>query len=153
VSQPAYVVAGRQWHEGNILFTLALGVMLVVAIRELRAGFKGPGLLYLLIGFAASWFVEFGTLGVVMIPAACELTRSIGKRGVWAIGPLGLLANVRLAFPFLRVLDWPALASPLVMIVSRAAAGSVPRLPKYFFYVFYPGHLLLLHWLDRYVMG
>lgn len=151
VSQPVYVLVGREWHEGNILFALALGVGIVLAVRTLKAGERGPGSLYLILCVGASAFVEFGPLGVLMIPAVTELARGYGTRSVWAIGPLGLLANLRLARPFWSPLDTPALLASLVLWASRAAGGSIPRLPKYFFYLFYPGHLLALHFVDLYL--
>lgn len=148
VSQPVFVVAGRSWSELNILATLALGVAATLVLRDRAARFSFRSTaLFALIGLT-SWFAEFGPLGVAAVPTTAILAgRQLGL-GVWAAGPLGLLANLRNAVPPLALPDLAALlATPLAQL-SLATRVRLPRLPIQAFYAYYPAHLYALHLID-----
>jgi hypothetical protein len=150
VSQPVYVLAGRAWLDGNILFTLALGVA-VTALLRYRANVTpwalGGGLVVILL---LSTFVEYGTLGVLMIPAMAVLVARQGEAGVAAAGPLGVAANANAAVPPLALPDTAALLATPVLMLSTRVKLHLPRLPTQAFYGFYPAHLLALHFYDLY---
>jgi hypothetical protein len=150
VSQPVYVLAGRAWHEGNILFTLALGVALFRAVEGWSRRRRLRRLLQIGAALAVSPFVEFGPVGVIMVPVIAGLARANVSLGVWATGTLGLLANLRLPPSVLAPTDLTALLSAPVLALSPRLSGALPRLPTHAFYAFYPLHLLALHLLDLY---
>lgn len=147
ISQPIYVMAGRAWFDGNIMVTLALGVGVVVVWRRCSP----PTTFLVLIGIAVlSWFADFGPFGVAMIPAIAALARVHFTAALWAIGPLGVLANLHSAPPFMQPVDLAALPATGVVLLSLALPRRLPRLPGWLFYAFYPAHLLALHLYDLY---
>lgn len=150
VSQPVFVLAGRNWYDGNIFFTLALGVAATLVWRR-RAAMTDLSFAAALAAIAAaSIFVDFGTVGVAMIPAMVYFVARAGRAGFAAAGPLGLAANTNASWPPFELVDLAALlASPILMLSVRMKIG-LPRLPTQFFYAFYPGHLLALHFYDLY---
>jgi hypothetical protein len=150
LSQPVFVVAGRDWYDGNILFTLLFGVVATALLRRAREPGRWPAVLALVALTPLSYFFEFGPIGVAMIPlTAFSMSRSVSA-ALWLSGPLGLAANMTAGWPMLRWIDVPALASSLVVVGSVALRPRVPRLPTHVFYAFYPLHLLAMHFYDLY---
>lgn len=150
VSQPVFVLAGRDWYDGNIFFTLALGVLAACLWRR-RKTITGLSFAASILAIAAtSLFVEFGPIGVAMVPAIASFVARGGYRGLAAAGPLGLAANMNASWPPLDIVDLAALIASPILMVSVAAKIRLPRLPTQLFYAFYPGHLLALHFYDLY---
>lgn len=148
VSQPVFVLAGRSWIEGNILVTLLLGVAATWALRSLAAGRIAAGLAALLPACALAPFAEFGPVGVAAVPITAFLARRGLRRGAWAAGPLGLLANARNTVPPLALPDAAALLATPVALLCLVRPVRLPRLPTHVFYAYYPLHLLALHLID-----
>jgi hypothetical protein len=148
VSQPIFVLAGRPWSDGNILFTLLLGVLANETVLLTRRGGGARAILLLACIAAASSFVEFGIAGVAMVPLMAQAASVEARRALWLIGPLGVLANLAFAAPPLTTGDLCALGATPVALASARVGGRVPRLPTYFFYAYYPAHLFALHWID-----
>jgi hypothetical protein len=150
VSQPIYVLVGREWYDGNILVTLALGVAATYLVRK-RAEIPE---FRLAAAFAAilvvSAFVDYGPIGVAMMPAMALLVAQRGYAGPAAVGPLGLAANLDATPPFLGLPDFGALFATPILLFSLWAKIRLPRLPTQVFYGFYPAHLLALHFYDLY---
>jgi TraX protein len=151
VSQPVFVLAGRPWSDGNILFTLLLGVAANSAILLLRRDRDAGGILLLVLIAAAASYAEFGIAGVAMVPLVARIASARPSTALWLIGPIGVLANLVFEFPPLVAADLFALGATPVAVASARLPGSVPRLPKYFFYAYYPAHLYALHWIDLHV--
>lgn len=151
VSQPVFVLVGRDWLDGNIMITLAIGVTVVFLLERFRQSPSPVWVLGLLALLPIAWFCEFGILGAAMIPAMALIGARHVKAGLWATGPLGLVANIVPAWPPLTWVDLAALASSLIMILSVNLNLRLPRLPSQAFYAFYPAHLLALHFYDLYV--
>lgn len=150
VSQPIFVLVGRPWYDGNILITLTLGVAATCLLRrrtELSELELVAALAAILI---VSVFVDYGPLGVVMVPAMTFLVIHHGYAGTAAAGPLGLIANLRFSPPYLELPDLTALLATPVLMFSLWAKVRLPRLPTQAFYAFYPTHLLALHFYDLY---
>ena len=145
VSQPMYVLAGHQWTQGNILATLALGVAATLALRAAWAGRWLAGPLGLLPVLLLGPFVEYGLLGIALVPAVAFLAGGRMIWGAWAVGPLGVLANLGPAHGVLDLADAAALFATAVALASQHAGWTLPRLPKHVFYGYYPVHLYLLH--------
>jgi hypothetical protein len=149
ISQPVFVLVGREWYEGNIMITLALGVLATLVWRHptlpegsRRASFAGL--------LAASAFVDYGPLGVLMIPAMAEIFARGQRAGIAAAGPLGLAANLVPQSPPLQMADLASLLASPILFLSLKAQIPLPRMPTQFFYAFYPVHLLILHFYDLY---
>lgn len=150
VSQPVYVVVGNGWSEGNALFTLLLGVVATWGIDAFRSGRRVAGAAAVGLALAASPAVEFGTLGVVLVPASALLARADVARAAWACGLLGLAANLHGSVPPLRLADVSALLASAVAVASLHVGRPLPRGPKHLFYAWYPAHLYALHLADLY---
>jgi TraX protein len=150
VSQPVYVLVGRHWYDGNILVTLALGVAATYLLRRRTEipDFKLAAALAAIL--ALSVFVDYGPIGVAMIPALTLLVARRGHPGASAVGPLGLAANLDRSPPFLGLPDLAALLATPILLFSLWAKIRLPRLPTQLFYGFYPAHLLALHFYDLY---
>jgi TraX protein len=151
VSQPIFVLAGRPWSDGNILFTLLLGVLANGAVQLIRRARRAQGVLQLVCISAAASCVEFGIAGVGMIPLVALIASGRARTALWLIGPLGVLANLTFESPPLTTGDLYALGATPVVLASARMQGNVPRFPKYFFYAYYPAHLLALHCIDLYL--
>jgi TraX protein len=151
VSQPVFVLVGRSWYDGNILFTLSLGVgaaWLLNPRTEMSDLARGLALAAICV---TSFFVDYGPLGVAVIPAMIYMVRRHGYAGAAAVGPLGLAANIDfLSSPVLTLPDFAALLATPVLMFSLWAKNRLPRLPTQAFYAFYPAHLLALHFYDLY---
>jgi len=149
ISQPVFVVAGRDWFDGNILLTLLLGVLATDLVRRYISIRAWPLLLALVVLLAVAWFCEFGPVGAMMVPLTAMLASNERRhRGLWASGPLGLAANLTLARPPLQWVDLTSLLASVAAIGSTKLPVRLPRLPTHFFYASYPGHLLALHYYD-----
>ena len=146
VTQPVYVWAGKTWAEPNIFFTLAVGVLLHLAIVErqnqaTRIASYGAVLAYLAVG------ANYGVLGLLMIPVIAGLSVIRVTLGAYAVGPLGVLSNLVAGAPYLGPgASWALLASVIAWLSMRATL-LLPRLPKFLFYAYYPAHLVVLRWL------
>jgi hypothetical protein len=150
VSQPAFVLAGREWYQGNIFLTLALGVLAAFIWRR-RAAMTDLSFAAAFAAIAAaSIFVDFGPIGAAMIPATVYAVTRSGHAGLAAVGPLGLTANMNAARPPFEIVDLTALLASPILMLSVTAKIRLPRMPTQFFYAFYSGHLLALHFYDLY---
>ncbi|MCG8559750.1 MAG: conjugal transfer protein TraX [Hyphomicrobiales bacterium] len=145
-SQPVYVVAGRAWTDGNILFTLLLGVLATLALGALAERPSWRPALGLGAILAAAMLVDFGPLGVAMVPATALLAARRPAAGPAVAGPLGLAANLA---P-LQLVDLASLLASPLLLLSQTVRLRLPRLPAPVFYGFYPAHLLALHLYDLY---
>ena len=143
ISQPAFYIAGREWYEPNILFELLAGVLLVKALQTF--GKSAPAVL-LAIGLAAvGWFFDYGPAGVLTIPIVYMAASTSATRGLLVLAVMGMLANLPADSPEDALAVVAALGAPVIALMSFLSAGAaLPRLPKLFFYLFYPLHLLAL---------
>jgi hypothetical protein len=149
VSQPVFMLVGREWYDGNIMFTLALGVLAALVWRHPALSDRSRGAAFAAI-LGASAFVDYGPVGVLMIPAIAFIFARGMLAGAAAAGPLGLAANLVPSSPPLQIVDLAALLASPILFLSLKARIRLPRLPTQFFYAFYPAHLLLLHFYDLY---
>ena len=143
------------WGHQNIFVTLAIGLMTITALEKLRKTMGTPAmqtLLFALISLLACLVVEFchgdyGSLGIALILLLYFV------RGYRWGAPVALLA-------WLAYYDWST--GDVMELYGAAAAVFIglyngrkgeSRLPKWFFYGFYPAHILVLLLLRNTRMG
>ena len=134
----------------NVFCTLFLGLLAIWLFERATGGdLRGCGLWRGALGFAA----------ILGMAALARLARTdYGELGVLIIAAMGVFRN--------RPLPRAAVSAALLYAASPLEAvsfvdyglfalynGRRGRQPKYFFYAFYPGHLLLLCLLRRLLYG
>ena len=148
VSQPVFIFVGRDWYDGNILLTLLAGVVAFMLARQFGEKQRALALFGLALLLPIAWFCEFSAIGVAIIPITALLAAWQRKAGLLAAGPLGVVSNGSFAWAPLSVLDvFAVLATPIIALSIRNTVA-LPRFPAFFFYGFYPAHLLALHVID-----
>ncbi|MPN20656.1 hypothetical protein SDC9_168035 [bioreactor metagenome] len=125
------------------MFTLCVGVFTLIAFSWTREKFKDNKLYSTLFPIAVilagmaialvlrSEYVSFGVISIV----AFYVLRNSGDFRVLGILPLAI------------ILPWTLLAVPLILLYN----GKRGHGNKYFFYIFYPAHFLILSFL-RYLL-
>ncbi len=147
----------------NIFFTLFQGLFVLVIVQELsklptfRRFFLGLGLLLPML--ALGYWMDYGIIGVVMIPmivfaARCSFDVSIHVTVVMAIGinfyiVLHMLAQslLYIMMPLSCLMLYPAFA-----LIAKFGNKPMVRMPGLFFYAFYPLHLYIIAWIRDLVM-
>ena len=139
----------------NVFFTLALGLAACAAWEWLTKGDESGchplrGIAAVLVAFAAADVAyilktDYGALGVLLILVMYFLRQKPWARDLLALGVLYLMVLVAHSH-WIEVLG--ALSFPLFHLYN----GQRGRQPKYFFYFFYPVHLLLLYGLLKLVL-
>lgn len=124
----------------NVYFTLLIGLLVIMGI---------------------AWITENGTknLFLSLIPiiagmyAACLIDTDYSYKGVFLIAVLYLMRYSRLyqCIGGAAAVSWE-LPAPLAFIPVYLYNGRRGRQVKYFFYWFYPLHLLLLHAIAKYLL-
>ncbi|MGQ0674590.1 MAG: TraX family protein [Rhodospirillales bacterium] len=156
VTQPIFGIAFAG-SQGNILFTLGLGVIVATALRtrslvEQHAVFA-VGVAAVLVPAARAYTgVEFGLAGI-LLPALLLMMMMQGGRShaVWLL-PLVFALNLPVGrSPHEAWWMGPTRDASIALIGGLAALAFAwafkgrPRfLPRYALYAFYPGHLLAL---------
>ena len=137
----------------NVMATFALGILVLTALKELLEPVRGKGvnanavlraLFSMVIIGAAMWLAEtlcmdYGAVGILSIVLFYLLRERRTLAAVWGCGALLLSGSVEL----------PGLLAILPILLYNGRRG---RQSKYFFYVFYPAHLLLLGLLAMYMI-
>jgi len=143
VSQVPYALANgiEPWVKLNIFFTLALGIIMVYFIERSSVAFVIP---LIVSGIVP---IDYGVYGTTTI----LLLYLLGKD--WKIGAgIFVLINLVLALYGTWYQPFAVFALPLIIIYDRdmlifnRIGGQVkhPLFRKYFFYAYYPLHLLIL---------
>ena len=129
----------------SILVTFSLGILVVYALQNRQNRRDLPSGLLLLAAVGAVWLlnrvltIDYGFWGC-MLPVFASLPR---EKQTWRIGLLGV-GLVLLALS-LGGIQWYALAALPLLLLYSGKRGKQNM--KYFFYIFYPAHLVLLELL------
>ncbi|MBL1177805.1 TraX family protein [Pantanalinema sp. GBBB05] len=141
LSQPIFWQLFRT-SQGNILFTLLLGLL---CLRLVRAFPQWQLLIWLLGGTIAQWLLlEYRAYGIVAIALIHRLQIS----AVWWAGWIGLHLGLVMIAPNFATLQFPAVFAPFLLYLANHQRGQQAR----WFYLFYPLHLLVF-WLLHQVLA
>ena len=143
VSQVPYALANgiKPWVKLNIFFTLALGIIMVYFIERSSVAFVIPLIVSVIVP------IDYGVYGTTTVLLLYLLGRD------WKIGAgIFVLINLVLALYGTWYQPFAVFALPLIILYDRGMlifnriGGQVkhPLFRKYFFYAYYPLHLLIL---------
>ena len=146
--------SGRLWNMQyqNVFFTLFIGLMVIAGLRLVDQRLAGPETWRKLAGV--------GLYAVIIVAGsalALALKTDYSFKGILAITVLYLFRSHRKAQIWAGVIifllmDGMEMIAALSFLLIWFYNGARGRQNKYFFYFFYPAHLLVL-WLIRVVMG
>ena len=143
ISQPAFVFAGREWYEANVMLTLLLGVLSVWVMQTSRR--RGQRLVAILALALLGWFSDYGSAGVIAIPAIYLAATRDHRLALVVLAAFGILVNLPIESTEDTYAVLATVAAPVVAIASLSFQKvRWPRLPKVAFYAFYPAHLIVL---------
>lgn len=128
------------WSSQNVFFTLLAGLLVILVFQRYPAEPWKGALALAVLGTAAELCgTDYGAIGVAVIAAMYLLRDRFLAAAAVSLVLLVLLSR-------LEIYSIPAF---LCMALYNGKRG---RQPKYFFYVFYPAHLLLLWALGRFIL-
>lgn len=130
----------------NVLFTLLLGLLALQSIRRAQeyfaqnrgfAALSGFGGVVVCAALAELLHTDYGCFGVLLVAAFYLGRRSFTKR---------LMLVLPVLF-FMGVIEWAGAFS--LYFVKYYNPENPDRMPKWFLYFFYPGHLLVLYGISK----
>lgn len=128
------------WEHQNVFFTLVIG-LLVILVFQKHVGQEWKGMLALAAGtFAAELLhTDYGAAGVLVVGTMYLLRENRTLACLLSLLLLALEARLEL---------WSVPGFLLLLLYN----GKRGKQNRYFFYVFYPAHLLLFWLLGRYLL-
>lgn len=151
ISQPFYILAGHPfsfWEEftnWNIFFTLFLSLLAMYGFKEKKWW------LFLLAFFViAFWNFDYSTNGIIfmLIFYCCRNNPKLGALIFTATYLPNLFYGVDLSSPFTLMLGGFAFNGELCALLTVplifCKTGFSIKIPKWFFYGFYPAHLAVI---------
>lgn len=123
------------WSGQNVMWTLLIGFIVMYWLEKYENNAL-KRVLIVSIGcvFAYFMYTDYSFFGVLII-AVLYLYRADRKKGMIFMGILLVAQNAIEAFAVLSI--------PLILLYNSEKSST--RLPKYFFYAFYPAHLFILY--------
>ncbi|GHU96259.1 conjugal transfer protein TraX [Clostridia bacterium] len=147
------------WHSQNVFVTLALSLLGLYLFDSFAASNdKAPALLTLLAtGIAAQIFrADYGAFGVLMVFVfyffrGSKIKISLGLAGAVLLLAFSHLLDANMRFTnstLITLFELGALA-PILLYARKRRKGYTKPWAKWFFYVFYPAHMLVLAALTK----
>ncbi len=141
----------------NVFFTLFLGLFLLYHMKRVERRYRHHAVLcnvweaLLVIGFSAAAYLlrpDYGIAGILIIVAfyAFRGSRLLQSVALFII-TVSLLCNVSHFMETGNILSIISLLATLAMIPIALFNDEKGKDVKYLFYIFYPGHLVLLYLL------
>jgi len=128
------------WQNQNVYFTLLLGLIALWLLKDWKqAKWKLPAGLVLPALAAELLHTDYGAVGVAVIVLLYLLRERPGLRMILCMALLTVF----------NPLEIPCIVSFGLMALYNGERG---RQPRYFFYTFYPVHLLILWVIGRFVL-
>ncbi len=136
-------------HSLNILFSITLGVSIFWLMHRFKLA---PALLLSAPLLFLAGYCDYGVFGAAIIPLLAILASHSAERAAAACGLLGAICNgvflltagaATMNTLFLFCVP-PLLASLIALYCLRLPNMTIPRLPGWFFYAFYPVHLSVI---------
>lgn len=141
VAQPFFMLAFNTY-ELNIMFTLLLGLLVVEVVgRWVNAGAVSRWALPVPALAVGAWFASYGLAGVAVVALVVWALRFREKREAFTVCSLCLVIALLAANglqPFSLV---PVVVIPLLLLVFESVQLPRFKVPRLFFYGFYPAHL------------
>jgi hypothetical protein len=152
LSQPIYLVAFSIANL-NILFTLAMGFVIIwyydyfqTAINQGDKLKIAAGLCLVAVIFAVAGNTDYYQCGVMMVPLAVLWLRHNKSIFLMLQFLMLTISNV------LPIYGFSALLSYAIIGLAITMPYRIPRLPRYFYYLFYPAHMAALMAISRYLI-
>lgn len=122
------------WGAQNVILTLLIGLLVLIGIRRYETNIWMEGVI-MLAGCGLAWFLrtDYSALGVVLIVLLYLLRDNKISQFFW---------TACLFFCQGEIAVFGVFALPVCWLYR--ADKQEKRLPRYFFYLFYPAHLLVL---------
>lgn len=143
-----------RFYGWNMLFTLLVCFLIVHIMLNWQTGMKKTAVLLLLV--LCTWNSDWGILGpvyTILFTQAGDDRRKQATawgKAVWLFGMVNLL-SVSDQYPAWKAILYtlgtmaaPMLAAACILYLYNGRNKKNSRFSKWFFYVFYPGHLLIL---------
>lgn len=130
------------WNDQNVMFTLFLGLMILTLLNHFEANWMAEGII-ILAGCILAFFLQtdYSYFGVLLIVVIYLLQNDKPRQMFWM---------ALLIFSQGGMEVYAVFALPLCYFYRQDKKGK--RFPRYFFYVFYPLHLLVLWMIHFCVM-
>ncbi len=172
ISQPLYMLGMHHaWRNGNVFFTLLLGLMGIWGMRENRSGSRlwAPAAVLLMTSVYSTDYGWKGVLLMMLLYLARERRGAIAAvmiafcafwgQGTTAVNALFGMKLSRIPYlgdffalnfvsPFLHLQAMALLALPLILIRNKRRT----HFPRWAAYAAYPAHLLII-WLIQLLTG
>lgn len=130
------------WDSQNVMWTLLIGFIVLCGLERFEENYLAK-LAVLLAGGIAAYFMhtDYSMFGVFLI-AVLYICRFNNKARIVLLGIMVLTQG--------RIEAFAALSIPFIMKYDPDKNDI--HLPEYFFYVFYPAHLVILYLIHKFII-